>query len=199
MVKKSIQRLILGGDFVFDSNFDITGVHANYLKDLCELRGNVSDKEQHNNFKIFKSYVDAYIVCPLIGYQHSRKAQMGSAAEGDVGILAEQIIKKSGELKYIYQIIMLVDEESEADKEKRVYRAFNFSESTEEDRQMITSNMKIFNEYFLGGIEVMHEVFVDECVDRDACLLKIYEFTRKFNEEQDGDSLKESIDSILNK
>ena len=38
---------------MFNSNFDITGVHANYLKDLCELRGNVADKDQHNNFKIF--------------------------------------------------------------------------------------------------------------------------------------------------
>ena len=70
---------------MFNSNFDITGVHANYLKDLCELRGNVPDKEQHNNFKIFKTYVDAYILCPLIGYQYSRKGKMGSAAEGDVG------------------------------------------------------------------------------------------------------------------
>ena len=25
---------------MFNTNFDITGIHANYLKDLCELRGN---------------------------------------------------------------------------------------------------------------------------------------------------------------
>ena len=85
---------------MFNTNFDITGVHANYLIDLCELRGNVADKDQHNNFKIFKAYIDAYILCPLIGYQYSRKGKMGSAADGDVGILAEQIIKRSQELKY---------------------------------------------------------------------------------------------------
>ena len=122
---------------MFNSNFDITGVHANYLKDLCELRGNVADKDQHNNFKIFKAYIDAYILCPLIGYQYSRKGKMGSAADGDVGILAEQIVKRSGELKYVYQIIMLVDEESEPDVEKRIYRAFNFSEKTDEDKAMV--------------------------------------------------------------
>lgn len=184
---------------MFNSNFDITGVHANYLKDLCELRGNVPDREQHNNFKIFKTYVDAYILCPLIGYQYSRKGKMGSAAEGDVGIMAEQIINRSKELKYVYQVIMLIDEESEPDPEKRIYRAFNSSEKTDEDKAMVAENMSIFNEYFLGGIEVLHEQFVDTCVDRDAYLLKMYQFTKQFNEEQDGDALKAGIDKILNK
>lgn len=184
---------------MFNTNFDITGVHANYLKDLCELRGNVADKDQHNNFKIFKAYIDAYILCPLIGYQYSRKGKMGSATDGDVGILAEQIIKRSGELKYIYQVLMLVDEESEPDPEKRIYRAFNFSEKTEEDKAMVAANMRIFNEYFLGGVEVLHEQFIEECVDRDAFLLKMYQYTKMFNEEQDGEALKASIDKFLNK
>lgn len=184
---------------MFNTNFDITGKHANYLKDLCELRGNVADKDEHNNFKIFKAYVDAYVTCPIIGYQYSRKGKMGSITEGDAGILSEQIIKRSQELKYVYQILMLVDEESEPDIEKRVYRAFNFSENTEEDRQMIRDNMKIFNEYFLGGLEVMHEIFVQECVDRDSYLHKMYDFTKKFNEEQDGEALKAEIDKILSK
>ena len=183
---------------MFNTNFDITGKHANYLKDLCELRGNVPDKDQHNNFKIFKAYVDAYILCPLIGYQYSRKGIMGSAAEGDVGILLEQIVKRSQELKYVYQVLMLVDEDSEPDAEKRIYRAFNLTEKTEEDKKLINENMKIFNEYFLGGIEVLHEQFVDECVDRDDYLKKMYEFTKKFNEEQDGDALKAGIDKLLN-
>lgn len=184
---------------MFDSNFDITGIYANYLKDLCELRGNVADKDQHNNFKIFKAYIDAYILCPLIGYQYSRKGKMGSTADGDVGILAEQIIKRSSELKYVYQVLMLIDEESEPDIDKRVYRAFNFSEKTDEDKAMVAENMQIFNEYFLGGIEVLHEQFIDACVDRDAYLLKMYQFTKQFYEEQDGDALKASIDRILNK
>ena len=184
---------------MFNTNFTITGVHANYLKDLCELRGNVADKDQHNNFKIFKAYIDAYILCPLIGYQYSRKGKMGSAADGDVGILAEQIVKRSGELKYVYQILMLIDEGSEPDVDKRVYRAFNFSEKTDEDKALIEKNMQVFNEYFLGGVEFLHEQFVDECVDRDAYLLKMFTFTKMFNDEQDGDALKAEIEKILNK
>ena len=44
---------------MFDSNMNFYGVQANYLKDLCELRKNVPDYDQHVNFKIFHSYVDA--------------------------------------------------------------------------------------------------------------------------------------------
>ena len=38
---------------MFDKDFKITGKHANYWKDLCVLAGNVPDREEHNNFKIF--------------------------------------------------------------------------------------------------------------------------------------------------
>lgn len=183
---------------MFDKDFKMTGIHANYLKDLCILAGNVPDREQHANFKIFNAYIDAYITCPIIGYQYNRKGTMGKAVDGDAGILADAILKRSKELKYVYQILMLVDEDSEPDVDKRVYRAFNFSEKTPEDKAAIAENMKIYNSYFLGGLEVLHEMFVDECVDDDAYLNKIFDFTRKFNEEQDGEALKAGIDKILN-
>ena len=184
---------------MFNSNFEINGIHAEYLKDLCELRANVPGREMHDNFKIFKSYIDAYVLCPIIGYQYSRKAKMGSPNEGNVGILAEQIINRSSELKYVYQILMLIDEESEPDKDKRIYRAFNFSEATDIDRRMIAENMQIYNEYFLGGIEVMHEFFVDKSINRDRCIQKMYEFTKNFNLEQDGEALKREINNYLSR
>ena len=51
---------------MFDKDYKITGKHANYWKDLCELAGNVPDRDQHANFKIFRAYVDAYVTCPII-------------------------------------------------------------------------------------------------------------------------------------
>lgn len=184
---------------MFDSNMNFYGVQANYLKDLCELRKNVPDYDQHLNFKIFHSYVDAYVVCPLIGYQYGKRILMGSSTDGDVGILLEQISKKRSELRFVYQILMLIDEDSEPDEEKRIYRAFKLSESSDEDKERIAENMKIFNEYFFGGIEVLHEQFVDECTDDDSYLRRMYEYVKRFNEEQDGEALKASIDSFLNK
>ena len=183
---------------MFDKDFRITGKHANYWKDLCELALNVPDRDEHSNFKIFKAYIDAYIVCPIIGYQYNRKGVIDNSVEGTAGMLTEIISKRRSELKYVYQILMLVDEDSEPDIDKRVKRAFNFSENTEEEKAFIAENMKIFNSYFLGGLEVLHEQFVDECLDDDSYINKIYEFVTHFNQEQDAESLRAGIENILN-
>ena len=184
---------------MFNNDFKITGKHANYWKDLCELAGNVPDRDQHANFKIFKAYIDAYITCPIIGYHYNRKGKIDNSVQGEAGMLAAIITKRSAELKFVYQIIMLLDEESEPDLDRRIYRAFNFSEKTEEDRKFIAENIAIYNAYFLGGLEVLHEQFVDECLDRDAYLLKMYQFSKEFYESQDGEALESAINQILNK
>ena len=153
----------------------------------------------HANFKIFKAYIDAYILCPLIGYQYNRKGVVDTSESGEAGMLSEIIIKRQAELKFIYQIIMLADEESEPDPDKRIYRATTFSEEKPEDREMIKNNMKIYNSYFLGGLEIMHEQFVEQCITDDDYLKKIFDFVRHFEEEQNGEALKASINKILNK
>ena len=60
-------------------------------------------------------------------------------------------------------------------------------------------NMKIYNAYFLGGLEVLHEQFVEQCITDDDYLKKMFDFVRHFDEEQDGEALKASIDKFLNK
>ena len=153
----------------------------------------------HANFQIFKAYIDAYILCPLIGYQYNRKGVVDTSESGEAGMLSEIIIKRQAELKFIYQIIMLADEESEPDPDKRIYRATTFSEEKPEDREMIKNNMKIYNSYFLCGLEIMHEQFVEQCITDDDYLKKIFDFVRHFEEEQNGEALKASINKILNK
>jgi hypothetical protein len=182
---------------MFEKDFRITGKHANYWKDLCELAGNVPDRELHDNFKIFNAYIDAYILCPIIGYQYSRKSVIDNSIDGSAGMLAEVITKRRSELKFIYQILMLADKESEPDAAKRIYRAATFSEDTEADKEFINENMKIYNAYFLGGLEVLHEQFVDQCIDEDGYLKQMYDYVNHFDEEQDGVALKESINKYL--
>lgn len=184
---------------MFDRDFRISGKHANYWKDLCELPGNTPDRDQHANFKIFKAYIEAYILCPIIGFQYGRKGTIDNSEKGDAGMMSEILIKRQNELKYVYQMIMLADEESEPDPEKRVYRATTFSENTPEEKQFISTNMAIYNAYFLGGLEVLHEEFVDKCVDEDDYLKKLYEFTKNFSTEQNTEKLKLQIDNIINR
>lgn len=184
---------------MFDSDFRITGKHANYWKDLCELAGNVPDRNLHSNFKIFNAYIDAYVLCPIIGYQYSRKGVIDNSVDGEAGMLSAVFKERRSQLKFVYQTLMLLDEESEPDLEKRLFRAFTFSESTDEEKQFISNNMRIYNSYFLGGLEVLHEEFVDQCIDEDSYLKRMFDYIRHFDEEQDGDALKEGINKFLNK
>ena len=85
---------------MFDKDYKITGKHANYWKDLCELAGNVPDRDQHANFKIFRAYVDAYVTCPIIGFVYNRKGRIDNSVQGDAGMLAAAVIKHAQELKY---------------------------------------------------------------------------------------------------
>lgn len=182
---------------MFDKDFRITGKHANYWKDLCELAGNVPDREQHNNFKIFSAYIDAYVVCPLIGFQYNRKSVIDNSEEGNAGMLAEVFGKRRQELKYVYQIIMMLDTDSEPDEDKRLYRAFKFAAETSEDKSLIEENMKIYNAYFLGGLEILHEEFVEQCHDDDDYLKQMYDYVKRFYDEQDGDAIRDGINKYL--
>lgn len=101
-----------------------------------------------------------------------------------------------------YEIVRIskADKKSIADRgytvvdlNKRVYRAFNLSEEKPEGRELVAQNMAIFNSYFLGGLEVLHEEFVDECLDRDAYLQKMYMFSKNFYESQNGSALESAI------
>ena len=136
---------------MFDKDYKITGKHANYWKDLCELAGNVPDRDQHANFKIFRAYVDAYVTCPIIGFVYNRKGRIDNSVQGDAGMLAAAVIKHAQELKYVYQIIMLLDSDSEPDSDKRVYRAFNFSEETEEGRALVAGDIQFIFSWRLRG------------------------------------------------
>ncbi len=182
---------------MFDKDYRITGKHANYWKDLCGLAGNVPDREQHNNFKIFNAYIDAYILCPLIGYQYNRKGKIDNTVDGNAGMLAEVFGKRRNELKYVYQIIMLLDKDSEPDEDKRLYRAFKFSEETPEDKAFIEKNMEVYNSYFLGGLEILYEEFVEQCQDADDYMKHIHEYVTRFYKEQDGDAMRKEIESYL--
>ena len=182
---------------MFDKDFRITGKHANYWKDLCELAGNVPDREQHNNFKIFSAYIDAYVVCPLIGFQYNRKSVIDNSEEGNAGMLAEVFGKRRQELEYVYQIIMMLDTDSEPDEDKRLYRAFKFAAETPEDKSLIEENMKIYNAYFLGGLEILHEEFVEQCHDDDDYLKQMYDYVKRFYDEQDGDAIRDGINKYL--
>lgn len=183
---------------MFDRDVVFYGDNAKYLKSLCVLAPNVPDKDKYNNFKIFNTYVDAYVSCPLLGYVYSRKGTISNESKNDSArIFAEAIIKRENELRFIYKTIMLIDEEYEPNVEKRIYNAFR-AETNESDIELMNQNIKIFNKYFVGGLEFLYEKFVENYVDEDTCIDKIHKFVEDFYSDQNVEKVQKQIQELLN-
>lgn len=178
---------------MFDKDYSIRGKHATYWKELCKTQAD----NENTHFKIFNYYIDAYMMAPLIGLLYGRKGHINPADENKdtAGMLTEVLRKNQIKLKYIYRLIMLLDSKDTMSQEERINRAFRY----DSNNQITQENMKVYNEYFLGGLEYLYESFVEKCIDDDDYRRMIYEFVNGFKQEMDIDSVSlEMVDILAN-
>jgi hypothetical protein len=57
--------------------------------------------------------------------------------------------------------------------------------------------MQLYTEYFYGGLEILYNTFVEECITDDDYIDKIYEFVDDFRNEQQVDGLALDISALL--
>lgn len=178
---------------MFDKDMQIKGKHATYWKALSQLPGNAVNTT--NNFKIFENYIYVYMVAPIIGLLNGRKSYVdpNDESKDTAGMLAEIQIKNSTKLKYIYRLIILCDDSEGLTDEERIDWAFR-SDNKPEDVQ---KGMALFNAYFFGGLEILYEEFVNNCITDDDYIRKMYEFVNNFNEDQKLSDLTLDIEQLL--
>lgn len=182
---------------MFDREITIRGRFATYMKALCQLPPNASetDKKAFNNYKIFDTYISAYIVAPIIGMLNGKKAYWDSNDEdkNNVGMLEGVLIKNASKLKYVYRLIVLNDDSEGLSDQEKINRAFR----EENNDESVKKGMELYTAYFFGGLEVLYEIFVMNCVTDDDCIARIFEFVNEFKEEQAIDDLTLDIESLL--
>ena len=178
---------------MFDKDMQIRGKYATYWKALTQLPGNAV--ETSSNFKIFENYIYVYMVAPIIGLLNGRRAYMDPSddSKDTAGMLAEVQIKNSSKLKYIYRLIVLMDDSQGLTNEEKIDRAFREDNNGEAAKK----GMELYTAYFLGGLEVLYEAFVQSCVTDDDFILKMFEFISEFKEEQAVDELSVDIETLL--
>ena len=108
-------------------------------------------------------------------------------------MLAEVQIKNSAKLKYIYRLIVLSDESEGLSDEEKINMAFR----EDNNEESIKKGMELYTAYFLGGLEVLYEEFVQKCITEDDYISKMYDFISEFKEEQNIDSLTLDIEKLL--
>lgn len=178
---------------MFDSDYKISGIYATYWMDLCKRQKRKDETEEEykkDNFKIFNTYMDCYMVATVLGIRYGRVGKLNDPDNKDsAGMLQNIINKKSNQLKYIYQIVMLFEKERNLTEEERLENAFQLSEYNddgsinEENAARIKENLELFEKYFFGGLEILHEEFVEKCSTDEDYLERIYAFVKEYSEE----------------
>ena len=166
---------------MFDRDQELQGRHATYTKFLC------------NDKKVFKRYIDVYMVGAVMGILHARQAEIDKSFDDDARIFAAQFANERLKCEFIYQLIMLLDQTDPVPDEQRLDRAFRVDDSTPAG---LAQNMDLFHRYVRGGIDVLHEMF-EECTTDDDYITKMSEIVTSFDKDVNGHSYDELIKSII--
>lgn len=153
-----------GSNGLFNSEIEFTGKYslmAKYLKDQIGL---------------FPTYREIYVVSVALGLYLNKKDS------GDLGekvqpssIFPSELTKKKADLKFIYRIMMLVQDNPSYSIEDYMNRAFRDDTESEENREMVKENMKLFNSFACGGLEYLYRIFENQD-DTEKVVDSLYEF-----------------------
>ena len=180
---------------MFDKDMQIHGKHATYWKALTQLPGNAI--ETSKNFKIFENYIYVYMVAPIIGLINGRKGQYDPEdnSKDTAGMLAEIQIKNAAKLKYIYRLIVLSDDSLGLSDEEKINMAFR----EDNNEESVKKGMDLYTAYFFGGLEILYEEFVQNCITDDDYIRKMFDYVTEYKDEQQIDDLTLDIESLLSR
>ena len=125
---------------------------------------------------LFQTFREVYVVSAAVGlYLNKKETPDNGEKYQPSSIFPAELSKRKLDLKFIYRIMMLVQENPEYSIEDYMNRAFRDDVESEENREIVRENMKLFNSYACGGLEYMYRVFENQ--DSDEKLVdSLYEF-----------------------
>lgn len=163
---------------LFSREYSFIGKHALYVEKLRE--------------KLFSRYVDVYVIAPVVGVYYKRTASIDDTGDKTAKIFAEQLVGERRKLEFAYKLVLLCDEkytkyESLEEKVKRIFSS---------DEEVIKENMRIFNEYVLGGVEVLYEKIIEE--NEEDAIGGFIEFANEFiGEVKNKQALEKDLQEIF--
>ena len=108
-------------------------------------------------------------------------------------MLAEIQIKNAAKLKYIYRLIILTDDSQGLTNEEKINWAFR----EDDNEDSVKRGMELYTSYFFGGLEILYNEFVNECITDDDYVRKMYEIVSEFKDEQNIDDLTVDVEALL--
>ena len=156
---------------MFNKEYSFTGIHADKVKKLT------AQFDKDSTAKLFSRNIDVYIIAPLIGFLYGRKEDIDKSHSDTTKIFPEQLIKEASNLKYNYQLIMLLDEKNEASFDERLDKAFRHYGRVNNE-----SDKQLFEKYVRGGVDVLYEKLIEEANSTEDYIRNLYDFIEEFHE-----------------
>ena len=160
------------GDPVFKKNIIIKGKHATYIKKM------VAVVDTNNSIKLFERNLDVYIFAPIVGMVYGKTAPVDNEVKDDTSIHTEQLQGELDVLTYNYRLIILLARKNTLSIDERMDRAFRY----DKDKEKRKISDELFEQYVLGGIEVLYEKIMEDAKELDDYLQNIFKFISEYNE-----------------
>lgn len=171
---------------MFKKEYTFYGTHAEMVQELTA-------KWTDSAAKIFQRNVDVLLFAPIVGFLFGRVASVDEAKNKTTKIFTDQMIREDRGLRLNYQLITLLDKKSNASKDSRIDSAFRKMGKEEASTELLR-----FNEYVLGGVEVLHEKIISTSSRESEYLSNLYDFlediNERYNEHLESDKTLELID-----
>lgn len=166
---KAKQKKLFMDDYLF------VGSHEEKARKLT------SEIDNSSGAKIFSSAVELYMTAAIIGCYFGRRS---SREKGDktYRIMQNQFSNHYYQLVYIYKLVMLSEKDISLESIDKINNAFRYYDEPE--------NIKKFEEYMLGGIEILYDkIFVSTNSSYDDFLSSVNSLMSEFKEtkKQDDD------------
>lgn len=171
---------------MFDRDYNFKGKHANIVTQLT------TEIDSDTKFKLFERNIDVLIIAPIVGYLYgkmSKRDDSGQTTDNVKKINFDQMNRESKTLNFNYELIMLLHNKDKLSIENRLDNAFRYNASSAEKEECD----KIFEQYVLGGIEVLEEKLLKEATTIDDYINNIYNFISEYNDRYNKSISEEEI------
>jgi len=178
---------------IFRSQVRFYGKHGQYLEALTpgtENAKNLDLPEIERNKYLFDTVVDIYIIAPIVGYLFQRQVPR-DAGDSNKNIMGDQLSSHHDKLVFSYELLMILDKESEPDLNERIRRAFRATD------ELTARSMEVYNAYARGGIEILYEKLVVGAVTPEDLLRNLMDFAEEWNDKFVAEAKDLNLEALL--
>lgn len=140
---------------MFEGDYTINGIHATYIKYLV------------NEVKAFDRYIDVYMAGATLGILNDKRIKQGGSTDR-ARIYSDAFHTEHIKCNELFKVVILNDTSKSWSEEERINICFKYRDkmderaippTSEKEVEIMKEALDLFNEYVMGGIELLYENF----------------------------------------